>query len=306
MNLASVIEPHPDGAPALVSRGKVTTYGELRRQAGGAAGAGWSTSGSSRATGWRSCRPTTGSSSSATWPSSASAPSPCPSTRPARRPSSPPSCGRSRPRPRIVGPSSRLAAEGIDAPPWASRPHRHRAGALAGRATLESLFPGGRAPIVDRDDSDLAALLFTAGTAGAPKAAMLSHGNLLANIDQIQTAPGPGAHVRRHRARRAPDAPHLRAQRRARAVAGGRRVGRARRAVRPVERPGDHRQPQGDDRGRRAAHVHRRGWRCPRADRCRRDAHRPPRRVRRGRARASVTAAFRVALRRRRSTRATA
>ncbi|MGH9111430.1 MAG: AMP-binding protein, partial [Acidimicrobiales bacterium] len=30
MNLAAAIEPHPAGAPALISRGKVTTYGELR------------------------------------------------------------------------------------------------------------------------------------------------------------------------------------------------------------------------------------------------------------------------------------
>ncbi len=38
---------------------------------------------------------------------------------------------------------------------------------------------------VDRDADDVALLLFTSGTAGAPKAAMLTHGNLLANLDQI-------------------------------------------------------------------------------------------------------------------------
>ena len=38
--------------------------------------------------------------------------------------------------------------------------------------------------------ADLAVLVFTSGTAGAPKAAMLTHGNLLANIDQIQRHPG--------------------------------------------------------------------------------------------------------------------
>src|SRR5688500_4796446 len=34
-NLASIIEGHPDDAPALISRGRVTTYGELRGQAAG-------------------------------------------------------------------------------------------------------------------------------------------------------------------------------------------------------------------------------------------------------------------------------
>jgi long-chain acyl-CoA synthetase len=43
---------------------------------------------------------------------------------------------------------------------------------------------------VARHDDDLAVLLFTSGTAGMPKAAMLSHGNLIANIRQVQSAPG--------------------------------------------------------------------------------------------------------------------
>ena len=43
---------------------------------------------------------------------------------------------------------------------------------------------------VERDDADLAVLLFTSGTAGAPRAAMLTHGNLAANIGQVQSHPG--------------------------------------------------------------------------------------------------------------------
>lgn len=43
---------------------------------------------------------------------------------------------------------------------------------------------------VERADDDLAVLLFTSGTAGAPRAAMLSHGNLAANIGQVQSHPG--------------------------------------------------------------------------------------------------------------------
>lgn len=44
-------------------------------------------------------------------------------------------------------------------------------------------------PVVDRIDRDLACLLFTSGTAGAPRAAMLDHGCLQANIDQAQRVP---------------------------------------------------------------------------------------------------------------------
>jgi len=42
---------------------------------------------------------------------------------------------------------------------------------------------------VTRASDDLAVLLFTAGTAGAPKPAMLTHGSLLANLQQMQAHP---------------------------------------------------------------------------------------------------------------------
>ena len=45
-------------------------------------------------------------------------------------------------------------------------------------------------PVVAREPGDLGALMFTAGTAGAPRAAMLTHGNLLANLHQVQRHPG--------------------------------------------------------------------------------------------------------------------
>jgi long-chain acyl-CoA synthetase len=51
-------------------------------------------------------------------------------------------------------------------------------------AAVASLEP------VPKDATDLAVLLFTAGTAGAPKPAMLTHGSLLANIEQMQSHPG--------------------------------------------------------------------------------------------------------------------
>jgi len=56
-------------------------------------------------------------------------------------------------------------------------------------------LPADTAPPVDRADADVAVLLFTSGTAGAPKAAMLTHGNLAANIHQVQEHPGLRLHA---------------------------------------------------------------------------------------------------------------
>jgi long-chain acyl-CoA synthetase len=44
--------------------------------------------------------------------------------------------------------------------------------------------------VVEVEPSHLAALMFTSGTAGAPRAAMLTHGNLMANLDQSLSAEG--------------------------------------------------------------------------------------------------------------------
>ena len=46
------------------------------------------------------------------------------------------------------------------------------------------------APLVNMSDEDVAVLIFTAGTAGSPKAAMLTHGNLRSNLEQILRHPG--------------------------------------------------------------------------------------------------------------------
>jgi long-chain acyl-CoA synthetase len=52
------------------------------------------------------------------------------------------------------------------------------------------VFGGEPAPVVARDEHDDAVLMFTAGTAGPSKAARLTHGNLLANLQQVQAHPG--------------------------------------------------------------------------------------------------------------------
>ena len=51
------------------------------------------------------------------------------------------------------------------------------------------LFRSGESvPVVDVDASHPAAYMFTSGTAGSPKAAVLSHGNLMSNIEQSMAA----------------------------------------------------------------------------------------------------------------------
>lgn len=57
----------------------------------------------------------------------------------------------------------------------------------SGATDLADLLSAEPHPVVDVEPGHLAALLFTSGTAGPPRAAMLSHGNLLANIDQSLT-----------------------------------------------------------------------------------------------------------------------
>jgi long-chain acyl-CoA synthetase len=60
---------------------------------------------------------------------------------------------------------------------------------LEGATRMEALLASSPVPVADRSPSDVAVLIFTAGTAGAPKAAMLTHGSLRANIDQVQSLP---------------------------------------------------------------------------------------------------------------------
>ena len=52
-------------------------------------------------------------------------------------------------------------------------------------ATLTDLISSTPVPVVDVAGDHLAVLMFTSGTAGSPRAAMLSHGNLLSNINQV-------------------------------------------------------------------------------------------------------------------------
>ena len=72
-----------------------------------------------------------------------------------------------------------------------------------GTVTMEELLASEPLAAVDVAPDHLAALMFTSGTAGSPKAAMLTHGNLLANIEQSRSV--RRAHgARRRRLRRDP------------------------------------------------------------------------------------------------------
>lgn len=56
---------------------------------------------------------------------------------------------------------------------------------IEGALTIGNLFDHAAVPIVPVDPHQLAVLMFTSGTAGAPRAAMLSHRNLNANVRQM-------------------------------------------------------------------------------------------------------------------------
>ncbi|HEX3089494.1 MAG TPA: AMP-binding protein [Ilumatobacteraceae bacterium] len=65
-----------------------------------------------------------------------------------------------------------------------------KAGTVEADTSYDDLVAADPHDVVDVDPDMLALLIFTSGTAGSPRAAMLSHGNLLANIGQGRSAAG--------------------------------------------------------------------------------------------------------------------
>lgn len=191
MNVASLPAPHPADHVAVVSRGKEVTYGELREQvarfAGGLEGLG---------------------------------------VRPGERVAI--ACGNTAMF--VVAYLGALHAGAIAVPlnPGAPTPELQKQLALVGASVLvaapgaagavaaldrsslpdlrtvlvpegvevdgaervDALLTAEAVPLVERAADDPAVLMFTSGTVGAPRAATLTHGNLLANLEQIQRHPG--------------------------------------------------------------------------------------------------------------------
>src|SRR5215207_10653603 len=154
MNLAAAIDEHPAERAALVSRGKVTTYGELRdqvaRMRGGLVELGVE----------QGDRVAVLAANNWYFVSSYLA---------------------------VLG----VGAVAVPLNPASPAPEVQRElEAVGGVVTASGLLEAEPAPAVERGDDDLAVLLFTSGTAGAPKAARLTHGNLRANVEQVIASAG--------------------------------------------------------------------------------------------------------------------
>ena len=146
-------------------------------------------------------------------------------------------------------------------PAWSTSPSIivNGTAALAGETAFDAFLSdaSGTAPAAPPDAETLAVILYTSGSSGKPRGAMLTHRALLANIEQVASLKNPPMGARRRRTRPAADVPRLRTQCGARP---GRSPGRARRADRRVRsgrtaRPdrgrGHHQPPAGSARHRR-------------------------------------------------------
>jgi long-chain acyl-CoA synthetase len=192
VNLAEICADHPATDVALISRGKQTTYGELREQAGRLRG-GMVAAGIQpgdrvaviAANNWYfvvSWLAILGVGAVAV-PLNPSSPGPEVSNELA-------DVGAVAV---IVGPTGQRVLPDVDrrAVPDLRLVVQADAGELVvdDAIRLDELMAAEPVPIVPREPDDLAVLMFTSGTAGFPRAAKLTHGNLLANLDQMQANP---------------------------------------------------------------------------------------------------------------------
>jgi long-chain acyl-CoA synthetase len=187
-NLATIIDPHPGSAVALIAAGEVTSYDALRQQVAAVRG-GLVTAGVQPgdrvalllASNWYFVVAHLGALSAGAIVVPLNPLSPAAELQ--RQ------LDAVTPKVAIVGPSAERAFDDIN---------RTQAGITlvlspegvsltAGSAPFEDLLVSQPTPLVDRAADDIAVLMFTSGTAGSPKAAQLTHGNLRSNLDQMQT-----------------------------------------------------------------------------------------------------------------------
>ena len=187
MNLASIIEPHPADAVAVISRGRPCTYGQLRDQVGALRGALVQLGvgrGDRVALVCENVRyfvdvylATLGIGAVAV---------PLNPTNPAAALTR--EIATVGAKVVFVGPSARTTWAAVDRThvPTVELVIGTDGQAVGDALVFEQLLATPAVPIVDVVDTDLAALMFTSGTVGAPVAAQLTHGNLLANLHQSQ------------------------------------------------------------------------------------------------------------------------
>jgi len=189
INLARIIESHDDDRVALISRGVETTYGDLRDQVdrlrGGLIGAGVGAGD----------RVALLCGNNTYFVVSYLAVIGLGATAIPLNPNSPAleierELGVVEPKMMIVGPSAVAAWGQVDPAAVAKIDNVVFAEGDApdGVRSLDELLGAEPAPVVDVEPDDVAVMMFTSGTAGLPKAAMLSHHNLLVNIEQDLTA----------------------------------------------------------------------------------------------------------------------
>lgn len=193
MNLAEIIADHPDDAPAIISRGKATNYGTLRdevaRMRGGLVELGIEPGDRVAllcANNWYFVAPYLAVLGVGAVAVPLNPLSPVPEIER--------ELAVVGARALVIGPTASGQVAGLDP---ASIPDLEFTISGEGRqsadcVTFGELLEAEPVPVVDRTPEDLAVLMFTSGTAGAPKAAMLSHGNLLANVDQVLGLRGGG------------------------------------------------------------------------------------------------------------------
>ncbi|HEY5876029.1 MAG TPA: AMP-binding protein [Ilumatobacteraceae bacterium] len=188
MNLAHLIDDHAGDSIALFSRGRPTTYGELREQVdsmrGGLAGLGIGR-GDRVAIVCNNSRYFVVAYLAVLGLGAAAVP---------LNPTSPaPEIAREitavGAKAAIVDPVA-ASAWAVIAPACPSVEHvvATDGSVIEGAVGFDELLSHTSVPIVEVEPDTLAVLIFTSGTAGSPRAAMLTHGNLRSNIDQSRTA----------------------------------------------------------------------------------------------------------------------